>query len=76
MTMCIDTRDGQSGGVHFSHSTELFAVNDMGDGAEIDLLVAFDGAGLSTPVVIRWIDWSHFLWKAIGRATVIEGVLN
>jgi len=72
--MCIDTRDGQSGSVYFAHSTELFADNDIGDGAEIDLLVAFDGTGLSTPVVIRWIDWNHFLWKATGKATVIDGV--
>ncbi len=61
MTMCVDTRDGQSGSVHFTHSTTLFADAGIGDGAEIDLMVAFDGTGLSTPVVIHWLDWNHFL---------------
>ena len=72
--MCVDTRDGQSGSVYFTHSTEMFANAGIGDDAEIDLMVAFDGAGLSTPVVIHWVDWNHFLWKAIGKATVIDEV--
>ena len=74
MAMCVDTKDGQVGSVYFTQSIEVFADNDIGDGAEIDLLLAHGDTGPNTPVVIQWIDWNHFLWQATGKGTVVDDV--
>jgi len=58
-----------NGSVTFSKSTEYFADRNLGDGAEIDLLVLHRGKFFGDewlfemPVVIEWLDWNRFLWR-------------
>lgn len=61
---------GSCGSVTFSKSTRYFADRDLGDGSKIDLLALYhwlyhaDEPILEVPVVIEWLDWNRFIWRA------------